>query len=236
MNTENNKEKDEKESPRKSTLREYAEAILVAFVLAFFIRTFVIQAFKIPSGSMEQNLLIGDHILVNKMIFAPITRNYEKKILPIRNIKRGDIVVFKYPNNPSIDYIKRIIALENETIEIKHKQIYIDGNPIKEVYKFHFDSGMESPVRDNFPPRKLPPGTYFAMGDNRDNSQDSRYWGFLARDHIKGKALIIYWSEKADRSEYLPNKSFTENLKDILNTLIHFFSKTRWERTFKLIK
>lgn len=233
MNIENKKEK---EMPRKSTLREYAEAILVAFVLAFFIRTFVIQAFKIPSGSMEQNLLIGDHILVNKMVFVPITRSYEKYIMPMRNIKRGDVIVFKYPMNPSIDYIKRIIALENETIEIRHKQVLIDGKPLEEPYKFHFDSGMESPMRDNMPPKKVPPGTYFAMGDNRDNSQDSRYWGFLPRDHIKGRAFVIYWSEKADRSEYSLNKSFFENIKDILNTLIHFFSKTRWDRTFKLIK
>lgn len=169
------------------------------------------------------------------MVFAPITRSYEKYIIPIRNIKRGDVIVFKYPMNPAIDYIKRIIALENETVEIRHKQVFINGKPLEEPYKFHFDSGMESPMRDNMPPKKVPAGTYFAMGDNRDNSQDSRYWGFLQRNHIKGRAFVIYWSEKADRSEYMP-KSFFENIKDIFNTLIHFFSKTRWDRTFKLIK
>jgi len=232
----NDKEKIESTSFKKSTLREYAEAILVAFVLAFFIRTFVIQAFKIPSGSMEKNLLIGDHILVNKMVFAPVVKSYEKYFLPVKEIKRGDVIVFKYPNNPSIDYIKRVIALENETIEIRNKTVYINNKKLEEPYKYHFDSEYFAPVRDNLLPKKVPQGYYFVMGDNRDNSQDSRYWGFLARDHIKGRAFIIYWSEKADRAEYRLDKSFFENLKDILNTLIHFYSKTRWERTFKLIK
>lgn len=236
MKEKDNGDKKEKIKTKKSTLREYIEAILVAFVLAFFIRTFVIQAFKIPSGSMEKNLLIGDHILVNKMVFAPIVKNYEKYFLPVKDIKRGDVIVFKYPNNPSIDYIKRVIAVSNDIIEIRHKQVYINGKPIKEPYKYHFDRGFESAIRDNLFPRQVPPNHYFVMGDNRDNSQDSRYWGFLNRDHIKGRAFIIYWSEKADRSEYRLDKTFFENVKDIFYTLIHFFSKTRWERTFKLIK
>ncbi len=238
---ENKKEKLEQEKVeiktfKKSTLREYAEAILVAFVLAFFIRTFVIQAFKIPSGSMEKNLLIGDHILVNKMVYAPIIKPYEKYFLPIKEIKHGDVIVFKYPNNPSIDYIKRVIAKENDVIEIRKKTVYINGKKIDEPYKYHFDTEYISPVRDNLSPKRVPAGHYFVMGDNRDNSQDSRYWGFLSRDHIKGRAFIIYWSEKADRAEYRMDKTFFENIKDILNTLIHFYSKTRWERTFKLIK
>lgn len=228
--------KEENDKFKKSTLSEYIEAILVAFVLAFFIRTFVIQAFKIPSGSMEKNLLIGDHILVNKMVFSPVVKNYEKYFLPVKEIKRGDVIVFKYPNNPSIDYIKRVIAVGNDVIEIRHKQVFINGRAIDEPYKYHFDEGIESPIRDNLFPRKVPPNHYFVMGDNRDNSQDSRYWGFLNRDHIKGRAFIIYWSEKADRSEYRLDKGFFENVKDILYTLVHIFSKTRWERTFKLIK
>lgn len=229
-------EKDETGTFKKSVAREYAEAILVAFVLAFFIRTFVIQAFKIPSGSMKENLLIGDHILVNKMVYAPIVKFYEKYFLPTKEIKRGDVIVFKYPNNPTIDYIKRVIAKENDIIEIRNKTVFINGKKIDEPYKYHFDYEYISPVRDNMPPKKVPQDSYFVMGDNRDNSQDSRYWGFLARNHIKGRAFIIYWSEKADREEYKLDKSFFENIKDILNTLIHFYSKTRWERTFKLIK
>jgi signal peptidase I len=187
---------------RKSTLREYFESICVAVILALFLRTFVVQAFKIPTGSMENNLLIGDHLLVNKFVFAPTLSGMEERLLPIDPIVRGDIVVFKYPEEPERDFIKRVIGLPGETVELKNKRVYIDGKPIEEPYvHFLFPAGEEGEadftgfdVRRNYGPVSVPADHYFMMGDNRDNSQDSRYWGFMPRSYVKGKALFVYFS------------------------------------------
>jgi signal peptidase I len=189
---------------RKSVLREYFESICVAVILAFFVRTFVVQAFKIPSGSMEPNLLIGDHLLVNKFVFAPTLTALERTLLPIDPIRRGDIIVFKYPEDPTRDFIKRVIGLPGETIEMRNKKILVNGTPLDEPY-VHFiyppdQGGSNAPdVEDrnplqSFPPMMIPPGNYFMMGDNRDNSEDSRYWGFMPREYVKGKALFVYFS------------------------------------------
>jgi len=196
---------------RKSTAREYFESIVIAVILALFIRTFVVQAFKIPTGSMENNLLIGDHLLVNKFVFGPSATRLERAILPMGTIKRGDVIVFKYPENPEVDYIKRVIGLPGETLELKAKKIYINGVPLDEPY-VHF---LEPPnaetdlhevtsidVRERYGPVTVPPNQYLVMGDNRVNSQESRYWGVLQRDYIKGKALLIYWSYEAEREDY----------------------------------
>ena len=184
---------------RKSTAREYFESICVAVILALFVRTFIIQAFKIPTGSMENNLLIGDHLLVNKFVFAPTMTRLERAILPIDPIRRGDIIVFKYPEDPERDFIKRVIGLPGETLELKNKKVYIDGKPLDEPY-VHFlvppdgeDTG-DFDVRVRYGPVTVPEAHYFMMGDNRDNSQDSRYWGFMPADYIKGKALFVYFS------------------------------------------
>ena len=175
------------------------ESICVAVILAFFVRTFVVQAFKIPSGSMEPNLLIGDHLLVNKFVSAPTLTGAEQTLLPIDSIHRGDIIVFKHPRTPERDLIKRTIGLPGETIELREKRVYINGKPLDEPYA-HFLSppgATDVSVRDvrrNFGPLTVPPGHYFMMGDNRDNSEDSRYWGTLAREYVKGKALFLYMS------------------------------------------
>ena len=189
---------------RKSTAREYFESICVAVILALFVRTFVVQAFKIPTGSMENNLLIGDHLLVNKFVFAPTLTPAERMLLPIDAIERGDIIVFKYPEDPERDFIKRVIGLPGETIEIKNKKVHVDGEPLDEPY-VHFmfppsdrvpDEGQvfDFDVRSSYGPVTVPAGHYFMMGDNRDNSQDSRYWGFLPASYVKGKALFVYFS------------------------------------------
>ncbi len=191
---------------RKSTAREYFESICVAVILALFVRTFVVQAFKIPTGSMENNLLIGDHLLVNKFVFAPTLSPLEEGLLPIDRIERGDVVVFKYPEQPDRDFIKRVIGLPGETIELRNKKVYIDGTPIDEPY-VHFifppapddngGSGADLPdfdVTRSYGPVTVPERHYFMMGDNRDNSQDSRYWGFMPQDYVKGKALFVYFS------------------------------------------
>jgi signal peptidase I len=184
---------------KKSTAREYVESIIIAVILALFIRTWVVQAFKIPTGSMENNLLVGDHLLVNKFAFAPSLSAFERVILPIGHIKRGDVVVFKYPVEPDRDFIKRVIGLPGETLEVKRKIVYINGKALTEPY-VHFirplspERAESLDVRDDYGPVTVPPDQYFMMGDNRDNSADSRFWGFLPADYIKGKALMIYWS------------------------------------------
>ncbi len=227
---------------RKSTAREYFESIAIAVILALFIRTFVVQAFKIPTGSMENNLLVGDHLLVNKFVFAPTASGPERVVLPVRDIKRGDIVVFKYPEEPERDFIKRVIGLPGETLELRHKKVYINGTPIDEPY-VHFlvppsAEGQEVAaydVRENYGPVTVPANHYFVMGDNRDNSQDSRWWGYLPRENVKGKALMVYWSFEADREEY-QREGLGAAITGMVNVVTHFFTRTRWERLFHQIR
>jgi signal peptidase I len=183
---------------RKSTAREYFESIVVAVILALFIRTFVVQAFKIPTGSMEPNLLVGDHLLVNKFVFAPAATPVERAILPMRAIRRGDVVVFKFPEEPERDFIKRVVGLPGDTLEVRNRQVLINGNPIEEPYAHYlfsaYDNGPGFDPRGRYGPVTVPDAHYFMMGDNRDNSQDSRFWGFLPAHYVKGRALMIYWS------------------------------------------
>jgi signal peptidase I len=184
---------------QKSTAREYFESILVAVVLALFVRTFVFQAFKIPTGSMKPNLLVGDHLLVNKFIFAPTAFGLERALLPMRPIERGDIVVFKYPEEPERDFIKRVIGLPGDTLELQNQTILINGQPLNEPYAHYLfppaaEGQLEGDLRRKYGPVTVPDGHYFMMGDNRDDSQDSRFWGFLPQRYVKGRALFIYWS------------------------------------------
>ena len=229
---------------RKSTLREYFESIVIAVILALFIRTFVVQAFKIPTGSMEQNLLIGDHLLVNKFVFGPTGSRLERALLPSGVVRRGDVIVFKYPEEPDRDFIKRVIGLPGETIELREKKVYINGKPIDEPYvhflrppgtvsEFHETTSFD--VRERYGPVTVPPDHYFVMGDNRDNSQDSRYWGFLSREYIKGKALVIYWSYEADPEDYLEDGAGAM-LRGIGSVFVHFFTRTRWDRMLHQIR
>jgi signal peptidase I len=223
---------------KKSILREYFESIVIAVILALFIRTFVVQAFKIPTGSMEENLLIGDHLLVNKFVLGPTRTGVERTLLPVGTIKRGDVIVFKYPVEPDRDFIKRVIGLPGESIEVKDKKVYVDGKMLDEPYvhflqppsgnsEFHEVTSFD--VRDRYGPVTVPPNQYFVMGDNRDNSQDSRYWGFLPRENVKGKALVIYWSYEGEREDY-QDESATGTLKGLASVFAHFFTRTRWDR------
>jgi signal peptidase I len=178
----------------KGKVREYAEAFALAIILALFIRTFVIQAFKIPSPSMVPTLLIGDHILVNKFLYGTKLPFVEDKVISIRDPERGDVVVFRFPKNRKMDFIKRCIATGGETIEIREKKIYIDGKRIDDPHGYFTDNGRNLNVRDNFGPFTVPEGKIFVMGDNRDNSNDSRFWGVVDLSEVKGKAVVIYWS------------------------------------------
>lgn len=182
---------------KKGTVREYAEAIIIAVVLALFIRTFVVQAFKIPSGSMENTLLVGDHILVNKFIYGVKIPLTGVRLFPITQPNRGDVVVFVYPVDPSKDFIKRVVAVPGDQVQIRGKVVYVNGEAREEGYAIFQDShpGMgETEFRENFGPVAVPPGAFFVLGDNRDRSYDSRFWGFVKMDRVKGKAFIIYWS------------------------------------------
>jgi signal peptidase I len=182
---------------RKSTFREYAEAIVVALVLALIIRTFVVQAFKIPSGSMEPTLEIGDHILVNKFIYGTKIPFTSVNLLPWKDPERGDVIVFIYPLEPDKDFIKRVIAVAGDTVRIVNKKVYINGAEVPDPHAVYKDDTIlpgEAQKRDNFGPVTVPPGNLFVLGDNRDRSLDSRFWGFVPLKDVKGKAFIIYWS------------------------------------------
>lgn len=234
--------KDDAKQRDKSTLREYFESICVAVILALFIRTFVFQAFKIPTGSMEENLLIGDHLIVNKMLYAPTATAVENAIAPVREVKRQDVVVFKFPNEPERDFIKRVIALPGERIAIKNKQVFINGVPLDEPYVF-FNEPPGNPElgafvdsrRDTMPEVEVPEGHYFVMGDNRDNSHDSRFWGTLPADLLKGRALMIYWSYDAPDGRDAYFKRGLDRVIEILSVIPYFVTHTRWNRFFHLV-
>jgi signal peptidase I len=229
---------------KKSTVREYFESIVIAVVLALFIRTFIVQAFKIPTGSMENNLLIGDHLLVNKFTFGPAASRLERALLPMADVRRTDVVVFKYPEEPDRDFIKRVIGLPGDTVEVREKKVYINGQPLDEPYA-HFLQPVTTPsefrevtsfdVRDRYGPVTVPANQFFVMGDNRDNSQDSRYWGFLPREYIKGRALVIYWSYEAGQEDYQAEGA-GGTLRGLGSVFVHFFTRTRWDRMFHQIR
>lgn len=171
---------------KKSVFREYFESLIVAVILALFVRTFVFQAFKIPTGSMEPNLLVGDHLIVNKMTFS--------------DVHRGDVVVFKFPKEPERDFIKRVIGLPGDKIELKRKTVFVNGQPLTEPYAHFMDAPraesepVSDDVRQDYGPVTVPSDQFFMMGDNRDNSEDSRFWGFLPKSYVKGKAEFMYFS------------------------------------------
>ncbi|MDY6850649.1 MAG: signal peptidase I [Thermodesulfobacteriota bacterium] len=189
----------------KSVFREYAEAIILAVILALFIRTFVIQAFKIPSGSMEPTLLVGDHILVVKSIYGIRLPILNKVVIPLKTPQRGDVIVFIFPQDRDKglferrDFIKRVVAVAGETIEVRNKRLYINGKSVPDEHA-HFDDRSSAPIMvkplDNFGPVTVPADKLFVMGDNRNHSHDSRYWGFVDMEEVRGKAVLIYWSWK----------------------------------------
>jgi len=216
---------------RKSTIREYFESIVITAIIALFATTYVIQAFKIPTGSMESNLLIGDHLLVNKYVYG-IQSGFLSKIFPYKEPKRGDIIVFKYPNSPEVAYVKRLMGLPGEKLELIGHTLYINGQALTENYTQYMQPGS---INERWGPYYVPEGQYFAMGDNRDNSQDSRYWGFVPRDYILGKPLIVYWSFETPREEYLQT-SMPDRVKQFADVFFNFFAKTRWRRTFRIIR
>ena len=209
---------------KKSVAREYFESLVIAVVLALFVRTWVFQAFKIPTGSMEPNLLVGDHLIVNKMVFSPAASGLDRLLMPMRPIQRGDVVVFKYPKEPDRDFVKRVVGLPGERLEMHRKVVYIDGQALKEPYVQWLEQpSSDGPpraddLREEYGPVTVPPGQYFMMGDNRDNSEDSRYWGFMPVSYVKGAALFIYYSFEDD------------------GLMFSVFTSTNWGRLLKRVR
>ncbi len=236
--------------PARNSIAEWAVTILI---LLFGTST-IAQPFVIPTSSMHNTLLTGDHLIVDKMAYAPYDA-FAKQILPYEDVKRGDIIVFRHPTLITVDYVKRVIGLPGDHVRLVNKQVFVNGKALTEPYAVHLDNFMN--YRDNFPQGQpdyipdakmlerayamlredvvngelvVPPGSYFAMGDNRDNSLDSRYWGLVPRENIMGKPLIIFWSYDAPTDDL---KDY--NLHHLIDLGLHFFTKTRWDRTLKLI-
>lgn len=221
-------------------LREYVEAVLVAVIFALFVKAFLFEAYQIPSGSMEDSLLVGDHVVVDKLVWAPRGLPWGP-ILPSRELRRGDVVVFRGPEEPGRDFIKRAVALPGETVEIRAKRLRVNGLEQAEPYVVHRDpavlpaSGVPEALRgrDELPAFELPPGTFLALGDNRDESRDSRTWGPVPTRHVRGRALFVYWSVGPSPETFGGRSA---GLRRLLDGAIHFFSRTRWERTLRVVE
>jgi signal peptidase I len=227
-----------------SWFREYYEAILVAVIFTLFVRTYVAQAFKIPTGSMEDNLLIGDHLFVNKFIYAPHWDTPLHSLLPYREVQRGDVVVFKYPQDPRRDFIKRAVGVPGDELKISNKVLTINGKEEVNPRVVHKDPQIypDTPFlpaslrsRDHFGPFVVPEQFVFCMGDNRDNSYDSRFWGPVPRSYLKGRAVIIYWSFEAEPNAH-EWRGWAARLKQLAGVALRFFTGTRWERTLTLVR
>jgi signal peptidase I len=250
---------------KKSSLRDTLESLIVTVILAIFGTTFVVQAFKIPTGSMENTLLIGDHLLVNKFAFAYHGHTLAR-FLPYRDVRHGDVLVFKFPgpaeeqSEPGEHFVKRVIGLPDDRIRIFHRQVFVNGQPLTEPFVYHAWPDMER-SGDDFPPPDseylqgstalwtadmpnhvnkegelvVPPGHYFAMGDNREQSWDSRFWGFVPQELISGRPLLIYWSYETPRDEYM-HTSLSDWLSQTFSLIIHFPIRTRWRRTLKMVR
>jgi signal peptidase I len=220
----------------RSIWREYLEALIIAAIFLKFTNAFVVQTFYIPSQSMEDTLLVGDHLFVNTFIYGPAPTALEKALLPLREVRRGDVVVFRSPETPTLDLVKRCVAVGGDTVQLVNQQLYVNGRKVQDAgYALHKGSPVFSPLQYNFGPILVPAGHYFCMGDNRDNSYDSRFWGPLPAHLVKGRALFIYWSYggKTSSGQW---EGAGAKLRDLGETALGFVSKTRWGRTFHLIR
>ncbi len=231
------------EPQKTSTAREYLEAIVIAVLFLGFTNTFVIKTFFIPSGSMEETLLVGDHLFVNRYIFGAAATALERKLLPLRAPRRGDIVVFRSPKQPTVDLVKRLVGLPGDTIQAIDKRLYVNGARVEDgAYVVHKDPrlysdrpgvDLERRQRDNFGPIRVPDGHYFCLGDNRDESYDSRYWGAVPESYLKGRAFLIYWSYGGGTSDG-KWRGLGAKLRELGATTLGFATKTRWSRTLHL--
>lgn len=219
------------ERAERSVFREYFEAILIAAIFLRFTNVFVVQTFYIPSGSMENTLLIGDHLFVNRFIYGPAATDLERELLPLRAVQRGDVVIFRSKTDKGMDIVKRAIGVPGDTLQVDSGELYLNGKDVAdESYAIHKRPDPPFAPRDWFGPVTVPERRYFFMGDNRDESLDSRFWGFLPDHLVKGRALFIYWSNGNQPPEG------TNPVAGLLRTALGFFSNTRWDRSFRLIR
>ena len=219
---------------RKNLFRDYFEAAIIAVILSLFVRTFLFEAFKIPTPSMETSLMVGDHIIVDKFSLGA-RLDFEGGIIPMRQARRGEVIVFKFEREPEKDYVKRIVGLPGDDVKVENKALFINGQPVDEPYVRHVDKEMV-PERDNMPTVKVPPGHFFVMGDNRDNSADSREWGFVSQDQIRGRALFVYWSIAPDNSGGSGGSTAGPGAPAETASGFGALAHTRWDRTFLLIR
>ncbi len=237
---------DAKVSPAHSTAREWYESLLVAGIFVLFVRTFVVQTYQVPTGSMERTILVGDHLLVNKFAFAPRLPALAR-FLPYRDVHPGDIVVFKKPGddvNPGNVLVKRAVAQGGDTVQVRDKQLFVNGKPEERTAIQHIDPetypdhpGIPDMARrrDQFGPFAIPANSFFGMGDNRDNSLDSRYWGAIPRANIFGRPVIFYWSYEAEPNSHIWRGPVAK-IRQLAGVAVHFFSRTRWDRMFRVVK
>jgi signal peptidase I len=250
------KELKPEEKPKETTV-EFMASLATVLVTGLFIITFIMQAFEIPSSSMENTLLIGDHVFVNRLQFAPLTR-WLGPVLPYRAIRHGDIVVFLHPGQPGLYVVKRVIGIPGDRIHLRDGAVYRNGEKLDEPYVIH-SRGDFNPYRDNFPavPPEgegeypdlelglrnyiqgddivVPPNSYFGMGDNRDVSLDSRFWGFIPQENVIGRPMFIYWSFETPRDQY-EKTGIIDRLSFIAQVVFHFFDETRWHRTLRVVR
>jgi signal peptidase I len=216
----------------KPLLRDYIETILVCVIFVIFSRAFVFQQSKIPSGSMMDTLLIGDYIMVNRFVYSPRVFDWEESLLPLRSIRRGDVIVFKRPDEPEIDYIKRVVGLPGDIVELRNGYLHVNDEAIDEPYVP--DKYRLRDDRRNFGPVEVLPEQYLVFGDHRNQSADSRYWGQVPRGLIKGRALLIWWSyDEQDAKIYM---NLPQRLRSWGSKVVHFFTRSRWGRCFNLIR
>ncbi|MEM6455031.1 MAG: signal peptidase I [Acidobacteriota bacterium] len=230
---------------QRSTVREYVEALLIAAIFLGFSNTFLVKTFYIPSGSMESTLLIGDHLFVNRYLYGHTNDPVSRLLSPNRDVERGDIVVFRSPEDPRTDLVKRCLGLPGDTIRIVDKVLYVNDQPVvDDSYTQHVDPRIfpnrpylsaQVRLRDNFGPFTVPEGEYFFLGDNRDRSNDSRFWGTVPRSLIKGRALMIYWSFGGETPDGVW-RGWGHKLVQLGRTVGGFFSESRWSRSFQLIR
>jgi signal peptidase I len=213
------------------TRRGFLGEWTVTALLFLFATTLVAQPFVIPTGSMESTLLVGDHLFVDKLAYAP-PGELSRHVLPYREIQRGDVIVFRSPEKPSITLVKRVVGVPGDRIEVVAKRLILNGRAVEEPYVQHIDP-LTLAGRDNLPEVAVPPGHYFAMGDNRDNSHDSRFFGFVPRENVFGKPWLIYWSYESTTERLAGSPVNPDHLGDLA---LNFFQKTRWSRTFQLVR
>lgn len=226
----------------KQVAWENVKSLLFVLIAVFFIRSFVVEATVVPTGSMERTILIGDHLFLSKLPYGPRIPFTDLRLPAMKNIKPGDIVAFRFPLDPSLTYVKRVIAMPGDAIEIRRKQVYLNGEKLNEPYVVHSDSQIygdhdfisgDMRMRDNMGPLRVPPHSFFAMGDNRDLSYDSRFWGFVPFDNVVGEPMVVFWSYDAPTQEWLDPR-MASKMRFYSSVFLHFIDRTRWNRTGKI--